>query len=104
MHFDSFAMDGPFQLFNALRRISVGQHIGDTFQFFHGPGIPYLFFTGFALGGKTFVAAEVSRQLISVGLFLASTLVMSRAIAGDWRKALPISVAALIVMLEFRLD
>ena len=48
MHFDSYAMDGPFQLFNSLRRIAVGQRIGDTFQFFHGPGIPYFFFPAFA--------------------------------------------------------
>jgi hypothetical protein len=104
MHFDSFAMDGPFQLFNALRRISVGQRIGDTFQFFHGPGIPYFFFPGFAAGGRTFVAAEVSRQLINVALFVASTLVLCRAIAGAWRSAFPLAVIALIVMIEFRLD
>jgi hypothetical protein len=104
MHFDSYAMDGPFQLFNALRRISVGQRIGDTFQFFHGPGIPYFFFPGFAAGGSTFTAAEVSRQLINVALFLASTLVMARALVSDWRKAMPIALAALIVMVEFRLD
>jgi hypothetical protein len=104
MHFDSFAMDGPFQLFNALRRISVGQRVGDTFQFFHGPGIPYFFYPGFVLGGKTFVAAEVSRQMINVGLFLASLLIVCRALAGDWKNALPIAVIALIVMVEFRLD
>lgn len=104
MHFDSYAMDGPFQLFNALRRISAGQRIGDTFQFFHGPGIPYFFFPGFAAGGRTFTAAEVSRQLINVALFLASTIVILRAVLGDWRRAIPAAVVALIVMVEFRLD
>lgn len=104
MHFDSYAMDGPFQLFNALRRISVGQRIGDTFQFFHGPGIPYFFFPAFAMGGRTFIAAELSRQLISIGLFLASTLALSRALTGNWRRALPIAVVAVIAMMEFRLD
>jgi hypothetical protein len=104
MHFDSYAMDGPFQLFNALRRIGLGQRIGDTFQFFHGPGIPYFFFPGFALGGRTFVAAEVARQLINVALFIASTVVLCRALTGEWRKALPIAVVALILMFEFRLD
>ena len=104
MHFESYAMDGPFQLFNSLRRISVGQRIGDTFQFFHGPGIPYFFFPGFALGGRTFVAAEVSRQLINVALFLASTLILSRALAGSWRRAVPVAVVAAVVMIEFRLD
>jgi hypothetical protein len=104
LHFDSYAMDGPFQLFNALRRISVGQRIGDTFQFFHGPGIPYFFFPAFAMGGRTFIAAELSRQLISVGLFLASTLGLSRALAGTWRRALPIAIVAVIAMMEFRLD
>jgi hypothetical protein len=104
MHFDSYAMDGPFQLFNALRRISVGQRIGDTFQFFHGPGIPYLFFPAFAIGGRTFIAAELSREIISVGLYLASTLALSRALVGSWRRAIPIATVAIIVMIEYRLD
>jgi hypothetical protein len=104
MHFDSYAMDGPFQLFNALRRISVGQRIGETFQFFHGPGIPYLFFPSYAGAGRTFIAAELSRQLITVGLFLVSTLAVSRALTGAWRKALPMAVIAIVVMVEFRLD
>src|SRR4051812_3820605 len=42
IHFDDTPIDGPFQLFNALRRLSAGQRFGGTFQFFHGPGIPYL--------------------------------------------------------------
>ena len=104
MHFGSYAMDGPFQLFNALRRIGVGQRIGDTFQFFHGPGIPYFFFPGFAAGGRTFVAAEVSRQLINVALFVMSALVMCRALVGEWKKAIPLALVALMVMFEFRLD
>ena len=104
MHFDSYAMDGPFQLFNALRRISVGQRIGDTFQFFHGPGIPYLFFPAFAAAGKTFLAAEVTRQLLSVGLFIASTIVMCRALTGGWRSGIPLAVIAMLVIVEFRLD
>ena len=104
MHFDSYAMDGPFQLFNALRRISVGQRIGDTFQFFHGPGIPYLFFPAFALAGRTFIAAEATRQLLTSFFFVASALIVCRAYAGNWRRALPMAVVALIVMVEFRLD
>jgi hypothetical protein len=104
MHFDSYAMDGPFQLFNALRRISLGQRIGDTFQFFHGPGLPYLFFPAFATGGKTFVAAELSRQLVNSGLFVVSTLVLMRAFAGSWRKGAALAVVATIVIIEFRLE
>jgi hypothetical protein len=104
MHFNSYAMDGPFQLFNSLRRISVGQRIGDTFQFFHGPGIPYLFFPAFAAGGWTFVAAELSRQLVNSALFLASTLVLMRAMVGSWRKAVPLAIVAIIVIVEFRLE
>lgn len=104
MHFNSYAMDGPFQLFNSLRRISVGQRIGDTFQFFHGPGIPYLFFPAFAAGGRTFVAAELSRQLVNSALFLASTLVLMRALVGSWRKAVPLAVVVMIVIVEFRLE
>lgn len=104
MHFDSYAMDGPFQLFNALRRISLGQRIGDTFQFFHGPGLPYLFFPAFTAGGRTFVAAELSRQLVNSALFVVSTLVLMRAFAGSWRKGAALAVVATIVIVEFRLE
>src|SRR3954468_10669973 len=73
LHFGGPPLDGPFQLFNALRRIGDGQRLGSTFEFFHGPGVPYLYYIPFALGGKNLLASELARELLSVVLILIVT-------------------------------
>ena len=71
--FDGFPDNGPFQIFNPLRRIAAGQVGGRDFIFFHGIGVPYLHYPLFALfGGKTLIASELSRQLTSFILFVLS--------------------------------
>src|SRR3954468_17407951 len=65
-HFKDSPLDGPFQLFNGLRRIANGQRLGGTFQVFHGPGVPYLHYLPFRLFGGSFLASEFSRQFVSV--------------------------------------
>src|SRR5271165_4749534 len=48
--------DGPFELFNPLRRIAAGQVPGRDFIQYHGIGGPYLQYPLFALfGGKTLI-------------------------------------------------
>src|SRR5690348_11157434 len=66
IHFNGPPIDGPFQLYNALRRIVAGQRIGVDFQFFHGAGVPYLHLVPFLLFGRGFFASEVARQVVSV--------------------------------------
>src|SRR5271170_3615884 len=51
--FDGVPEDGPFQIFDPLRRIAAGQVGGRDFIFFHGIGVPYLHYPLFALFGKT---------------------------------------------------
>ncbi|MDP8990036.1 MAG: hypothetical protein M3N41_08155 [Acidobacteriota bacterium] len=71
--FDGFPDNGPFQIFDPLRRIAAGQVGGRDFVFFHGIGVPYLNYPLFALfGGKTLIASEFSRQLTSFVLFVLS--------------------------------
>lgn len=71
--FDGFSNDGPFQIFDPLRRIASGQAGGRDFIFFHGIGIPYLHYPLFALfGGNTLIASELSRHFTSLTLFLLS--------------------------------
>src|SRR5947199_23708 len=54
--FDGLPVNGPFQLFNPLRRIAAGQVGGKDFIFFHGIGVPYLHYPLFALfGAKSLV-------------------------------------------------
>jgi hypothetical protein len=73
--FQGYAADGPFQLYNPLRRLDAGQLVGRDFQFFHGSGVPLLFYLPFKLLGSNIFASELSRWLVSVGLFLLSSFV-----------------------------
>jgi len=65
-NFEGIPSDGPFQLYNPLRRIAAGQTGGVDFQYFHGIGIPYLHYPLYWLFGKTFVASELSRYLVTL--------------------------------------
>ena len=71
--FNGAPADGPFELFDPLRRIAAGQTPGRDFIQYHGLGGPYLHYPLFALfGGKTLIASELSRQFTSIALFILS--------------------------------
>ena len=71
--FNGYPVNGPFQLYDPLRRLAAGQHAGTDFQFFHGIGIPFLHYPLFWLfGGHSLAASELSRQFTSLLLFVAS--------------------------------
>ncbi|HET9425389.1 MAG TPA: hypothetical protein VFO55_08465 [Gemmatimonadaceae bacterium] len=103
-HFDDSALDGPFQLFNGLRRIADGQRLGGTFQVFHGPGVPYLHFIPFWLFGGDFLASELSRQLVSILAAVIVLVAFFRAWTGSWRVGLPLSVVALSTLIPLRVN
>jgi hypothetical protein len=103
-HFNDSPLDGPFQLFNGLRRIAAGQRLGGTFQVFHGPGVPYLHFIPFWLFGGDFVASEMSRELVSILAAMAVLVAFFRAWTGTWRKAIPMSVVALGLFIPLRVN
>jgi hypothetical protein len=103
VHFSGSAIDGPFQLYNALRRINAGYQPGTGFQFFHGVGIPYLYYWLFRLLGGQFVDSEIARQLVSAIVFPASSLLFFRAFTGSWARSACLTVAtiALAFLLRF---
>ena len=86
LHFNGSAIDGPFQLYNALRRIAAGQTAGVDFQFFHGLASPYLHYPFFLLFGGTFQASEVTRQLLSGVLYPITVVIFLRAFVRDWTR------------------
>ncbi|MEP6495739.1 MAG: hypothetical protein ABJF01_23850 [bacterium] len=88
LHFLGPAIDGPFQLYNSLRRIWVGQRGGVDFQFFHGMGIPFLHYLPFRLLGGGFIASEMSRELVSALLYPITALVFLRFFIRDWTRTL----------------
>jgi hypothetical protein len=103
-HFNDSPLDGPFQLFNGLRRIAAGQRLGGTFQVFHGPGVPYLHFIPFWLFGGDFAASEMSRQLVSSLAAMIVLVAFFRAWTGTMRTAIPMSVVALGLLLSLKID
>lgn len=96
-NFLGYAADGPFQLYNQLRRLAAGQVIGRDFQFFHGIGVPLLHYPLFRLLGSNIFASEVSRWLVSPLLFLVSSFILFRVLLRSWRKTI-IATALLTII------
>ncbi|HEY5062451.1 MAG TPA: hypothetical protein VII52_13000, partial [Gemmatimonadaceae bacterium] len=103
LHFHGPAIDGPFQLYNSLRRISAGQRAGVDFQFFHGLGIPYLHYLPFRALGGTFVASEATRELMSVMVHPILILVFLRFFISDATRALKWSVIVMALSIALRM-
>jgi len=103
-HFVGPAIDGPFQLYNSLRRIWAGQRAGIDFQFFHGLGLPFLHYPLFRLFGGTFAASEVTRQLMSAVLYPLVLLVFLRFFIRDWTRAVAWSAIVMAASIAFRLS
>jgi hypothetical protein len=95
LNFNGFPADGPFQLFNPLRRIAAGQIPGIDFQFFHGIGVPYLHYPLFWLFGKTIFASELSRNLTSAICYTFSLFLFAWvSVRRDFKKTLYFSALA----------
>jgi len=86
LHFLGPAIDGPFQLYNSLRRIAAGQTGGVDFQFFHGLAIPYLHYPFYRLLGGSFLASEITRELVSVVLYPLVVFAFLRFFIRGWTR------------------
>ena len=64
-HFDDDPRDGPFQVYNAMRRMDAGQMPGRDFPAFHGVGIPWLHWPVYRLAGGGLQGSELARQMIT---------------------------------------
>lgn len=104
IHFDGPPIDGPFQLYNALRRIAAGQRVGVDFQFFHGAGVPYLHLVPFWIFGGGFFASEIARQVVSVVLFALTFVIVFFAWTRDWTATMRLSIAGVLAAIILRLD
>jgi hypothetical protein len=102
-HFSGVAIDGPFQLYNALRRIQGGFHPGIEFQFFHGIGIPYLHYPLFLLFGGRLSGSELARQLVSTLAYPLVFIVIFRVFTRSWRRTWWLTAAALAASIALHL-
>jgi hypothetical protein len=87
LHFSGVPIDGPFQLYDALRRIAAGYRPGIDFQFFHGLGLPFLYYPLFRAFGAGLRGSELARNLVSPVAFAVTALLFFRAFAGTWTRA-----------------
>jgi hypothetical protein len=95
MHFNGTPIDGPFQLYNALRRIAAGYHAGVDFQFFHGLGVPYLYYGLFRIFGGGLRGSELARNIVSPIVFTLVLVAFFRAFLNTWRRTLCATTIAL---------
>jgi hypothetical protein len=95
MHFRGTPIDGPFQLYNALRRIGAGFRPGVDFQFFHGLGIPYAHYWLYRAFGGGFAGSELARELLATTVYCATFVVVFFAFTRSWARAFALSAAAL---------
>ena len=102
-HFTGVAIDGPFQLYNALRRIQGGFKPGIDFQFFHGIGIPFLHYPLYLLFGGRLEGSELARQLLSTLVYPVVFLVVFRAFTRDWRRTWWLTAVALAASIALHL-
>lgn len=99
--FSGWAADGPFQLYNPLRRLAAGQVPGRDFPFFHGIGVPLIHYISFRLLGGNIFASEATRWIVSPGLFLATSFVFFLALFRCWRRSIIATAVATYVALQY---
>ena len=102
-HFSGVAIDGPFQLYNAMRRIAGGFRPGIDFQFFHGIGIPYLHYPLYLLFKGRLAGSELARQLVSTLAYPLVFIAVFRTFTGDWRRTWWLTAAALAASIALHL-
>ena len=95
--FDPVLGDGPYQMFNPLRRIAAGQRGGVEFHYFHGIGVPYLHYPIFAAAGQDVFASELSRRLVGFALYLVGYLFVFAALTRRATPTLGLTAAALVL-------
>jgi hypothetical protein len=100
--FNGSPIDGPFQIFNPLRRIAAGQIPGVDFQFYHGILIPFIHYPVFALLGKTIFASEISRQVVSIFAFVGSLYLVFFAYTRKLQASATLSALAILLIYTAR--
>ena len=95
--FDPPLGDGPYQLFNPLRRIDAGQRGGVDFQYFHGAAVPYVYYPAFAAWGKDIYASELARRLVTFALYVVGFLAVFGLATRRFAAALGLTAAAVVI-------
>lgn len=80
-------INGTFQLYNPLVRLSRGEPLGGDLMFFHGLGTLLAHFPLFSLLGGDLAACVISKRAVSVLAYLAVLVICARAWRIPWQTA-----------------
>lgn len=86
--FDGVPADGPFQLYNALRRLDAGQLPGRDFPAFHGLGLPVAHYPIYRMFGQDLFASELARELVTRLVAVIVYFAVSWLLVRDFRLGL----------------
>ncbi len=81
--FEGHFADGPFQYYDALRRLDLGQLPGRDFPAFHGLGIPIIGYPLYRVVGRDLIGSELTRQLVCRLAAIAVYLLTSYLLTGS---------------------
>ncbi|MGO4693581.1 hypothetical protein AB4Z50_04785 [Paenibacillus sp. 2TAB26] len=84
LNFNGFYANGSFQLYNPLRRMSIGETPGVDFQFFHGIGVLFFHYPIYKLFGENLFASVFAMFVVSPILFLLSLGFVLKMICRRW--------------------
>jgi hypothetical protein len=96
VYFNRTPWDGTFQTLFPLRRMDVGELPGKDFFYFHGNGIPYILYPGYALL-KAFGLGEILSALHST--FIINTTALFLPIYIFLKRYFPTNVSLLSIIL-----
>lgn len=99
-HYANFyPVNGTFQNYNPVRRLLDGQIPYRDFNDYLGNGHLYIGSIATALFGGTYQSSLIAFSFLSFVGLVATSLVIGRAIFGNWKKSLSISILFSIIIL-----
>lgn len=99
--FDGSPSDGPFSMFNALRRIDAGQTLGLDVRSYLGVGVPLLHYPMFVALGRTIVASEITRHLLAFLSYLVPLIAFFYAACRSVRITLLLTTISTLALEAF---
>lgn len=99
--FDGSPADGPFSMFNALRRIDAGQTLGLEIRSYLGVGVPLLHYPLFVALGRTVNGSEITRQLLAFFAYLLPLMAFFYAACRRFHLTLVLTVFSTLILEAF---
>lgn len=93
-YFNGYPINGPFQTYEPLSKLLMGQIPGRDFFVFHGIGVPYVLFAPFYLFGGNLAASELASNLVNSLLYIILNALILGALG--LRRAVAIALSCVL--------